>query len=651
MHARVWYTFVYVIFGFWSAAIFPAAPRAAGLFMDTTIGFNGLVQMNRWTPVTVVLENRGRSVKGTLEIRLTSGNEYRGDVFETSYTMDVSLPYGSKKRCAFTVLLRSVTHDVKVRFRSDEKIFVENTVNLKKSVIERDLALVLDSRISPEFLSSLPEQVFAARIDPKHLPNTWYGYDGVRMLILNPAMLKRINPRQYMALEKWLKGGGFLVTSAGINYGSFGEDRMKRLLPVEIKGHARVSEKTALEKFSGQKFNEAEPLLVLDARIKQSETLAAANGVPLMVRKRVKRGIILFIGFDVQSAGFNRWAGRKAFWRKILANRPAPEKSRNLLSEQQIADAMLSNIELKFPHFWSTVLFLVVYVTVWGILMKSAGKQPEIRKQAAIWLVLSTIIFSLIGSWIFFRGNRLNRINFNSFYLLSGNGRDLNGSGKYIFGVYSIKNAPCRIEFKESPYPIRHVLTKKSRVITPNPYSLMDGANGRQIKTHLPKWSHSFFSTDIQKDLPVSARLVIEKKMLYLTVENRSVQTIQNGLIYVKRQFFPIGDIAAKETKKIHFEPDPSRTENQTKEPGFERRFISMGQTEDPSYFQDVKQHLAKDLITRVLSTYNPDNDAALLLGWIRTGIIEPDVNESTVRGEGITLIDWEIPVEGDNEL
>ena len=651
MNSRVWYTIGYIIFGFWSIIVFPALPRAAVISMDSSIGFNGLIQLNKWTPVIVVLENRGRSVNGILEILVTSGSEYRGDVFETSYAMELSLPYGSRKRCAFTVLFRSVTHDVKLRFRADEKILVANTVNLKNKVIDRDFALVLDSGISPNFLSSLPAQVFAARIDTKRLPDTWYGYDGVRMIILNPAMLKRLHPRQYQALERWLKGGGYLVTSAGINYGSLGEDRMKRLLPVEIKGHSRVSDKAALEEFSGQKFDGTEPLLVLNARIKQSETLAAANGVPLIIQKGIKRGIILFLAFDVQSAGFNRWAGRKDFWRKILANRPVPEKTRNLLSDQQIADALLSSIRLKFPGFWSAALFLAVYVTTCGILMKKAGKRHEKRKQYALCLVLCTILFSLIGGWIFFQKDRMNRINFNNFYLLSGNGQHLNGSGKYVFGVYSIQSAQCRIGLKKSPYPIRHVLAERSRVKTPNPYRLMESASGQQIKTHLPKWSHSFFRADMQKGLPVSARLVMKKKKLYLTVENSSTQTIQNGLIYVKRQFLSIGDIAAQETKKITLEPDPSPNENQTEEPGFERRFISKGQTEDPSYFQAVKRHLTKDLLTRIHSTYNPDKDVALFIGWIRTGIIEPDFNEPTVRGEGITLIDWEIPIKGDNEL
>jgi len=155
----------------------------------------------------------------------------------------------------------------------------------------------------------------------------------------------------------------------------------------------------------------------------------------------------------------------------------------------------------------------------------------------------------------------------------------------------------------------------------------------------------------MQKDLPISARLVMKKKKLHLTVENRSTQTIQNGLIYVKRQFLPIGDIAAQETKKITLEPDPSPHENQTEEPGFQRHFISRGQAEDSSYFQAVEQHLEKDMLTGIHSTYYPDKDVALFIGWIRTGIIEPDFNKPTFRGEGITLIDWEIPIGGDNEL
>ena len=251
-----------------------------------------------------------------------------------------------------------------------------------------------------------------------------------------------------------------------------------------------------------------------------------------------------------------------------------------------------------------------------------------------------------MGGWFFFRKSPLSRINFKSFYLLSGNGRHLKGSGKYVFGVYSIQRAQCRIGFKASPYPVRHVLVKGSRAKTPNPYRLMNSARGRQIITHLPKWSHNFFRADTREDLPVSAGLVIKNKKLYLTVENSSRWTIRNGLIYYKRRFFSMGNIAAKETKKITLEPDLSLIKNQIEEPDFEQRFISQGLEKDPSSFQAVQQYLAKDLLTGLYSKYHPDQDTALFIGWIRNSIIKPDFHGPAVHGNGITLIDWEIPIE-----
>ena len=101
---------LFFLFGFIAgilAAPFPAYPAAVA--MDYSLGFNGYFQLHEWTPLTVVLENRGRATSGTLEVIVTSGSEYQQDVYQSTYARDVDLPHNSKKRYAFTVMIKSST--------------------------------------------------------------------------------------------------------------------------------------------------------------------------------------------------------------------------------------------------------------------------------------------------------------------------------------------------------------------------------------------------------------------------------------------------------------------------------------------------------------------------------------------------------------
>ena len=62
---------------------------SASITMEYSLGFNGIFQLGKWAPLNIMLENRGRTTSGTLEVVVTSGSEYRRDVHDTPYSMDI----------------------------------------------------------------------------------------------------------------------------------------------------------------------------------------------------------------------------------------------------------------------------------------------------------------------------------------------------------------------------------------------------------------------------------------------------------------------------------------------------------------------------------------------------------------------------------
>ena len=123
----------------------PLPAHTAALSLDYVLGFNGHFQINKWTPITVVLENRGRTIHGTLEVVVTSGSEYQDNVYPNTYAMEIELPTNSKKRYAFTVLIKSVTHDLDMRLKQNDDILVSKSINLRSHYTEKSIVVVSQS--------------------------------------------------------------------------------------------------------------------------------------------------------------------------------------------------------------------------------------------------------------------------------------------------------------------------------------------------------------------------------------------------------------------------------------------------------------------------------------------------------------------------
>ena len=253
----------------WQAILFTlilvivSAPRpalSASVSMEYYLGFNGHCQINSWTPITVVLENRGKPTRGNLEVIVTSGSEFRQDVYPTTYALDAELPHNSKKRYAFTVFIKSITHDLIIRLKQNDTTLISKSINLRPYFTEKRFAVVGDIFVSPDILSVLPENLYPVNVRPEFLPENWYGYNSVKLLIMKAAALRRLKERQFQALTRWIKMGGYLITTGGINYGSLNEKRIQYLLPVQVLGHKRLIELRSLAHFCNQPLTATEPV-------------------------------------------------------------------------------------------------------------------------------------------------------------------------------------------------------------------------------------------------------------------------------------------------------------------------------------------------------------------------------------------------------
>jgi len=615
--------------------------------MEYTIGFNDYFQLKTWTPLTIVLENRGRATSGTLEVIVTSGSEYWENIHTTTYSMDVELPYNSTKLCSFTILITTFTHDLIINLRQAEKTILSRSLNIRSNYTNKSLAVVLADKASPDVLSGLPQSLFPVNgRQARFLPETWYGYDGVKMLIMSAEMLKSLRERQFQALTEWVKRGGYLVIGSGLNYGALLEPRTQRLLPIHITGHQQFLELTSLKDFCDQTLVSPDLFLVLHADIEDSNVLIRERGIPIIIEKNIEAGKILFLSFDFQNPPFSRWAYRQSFWDNILSLHSSTAANGIATNNQKILDTMLANIPAGFPGIRYIFLFVGVYILLLRVFFKRFKKHREKKWKNCRHLLIVITMFSIASSWLFFYQGERKNLTYNSFLHMNIAGQHKIASAKYIIGLYSIKEREYNLNFGTISYPVAYFLPENLNKKIPGQHVLHEDPSGQGVTGFAGKWSYNFFMLHTKIEFPVVGQAHLDDQHLRIMIENMTPHKIINCQVYFDKQVLFLGDILPnkKHTKDI------TRSEMETKEP-FDKQNIegfvkNINSDDSLSFLEAMQKNLTKDVLLKVHSQFQSRRDSVYLIGWTQSSIIKAGFTKPEITsGEDLTLITWEIPI------
>ena len=635
----------YLLFSLMFIALSTPLPAfSTTLSMEYSLGFNGYYQIAKWTPLTVIVENRGRALNGKVEVLVTSGSEYLQDVYQSSYSMDVELPYSSKKLCYFSILINSFAHELIIRFKQGQKVIISQSLDLRPYYTTKSLAVVLDDRISPDVLGTLPEVYYPVGVHSRFLPENWYGYEGVELFITPIEMLNSLRRRQFQALETWVQHGGFLVIAGGSNYSSLLEKRIARLLPLKISGHQQFTQLKSLERFCGQKLAGPDPFLILKVKIKEANVLIKENDIPIVSQKRTGIGKIVFLSFDFKIPPFSRWDHRHIFWDKIQSLKPEINDTIDL-DTQKILKSMTSKIMIGFPNLKIVYTFLLIYILLLRHSLKKLEKPAEKRWRPFCYLLTVIVIFSTASYRLFYYPSTRSAFTTNRFLQMNLSGSKMVASGKLLIGLYSINKLNYQLKFGSLFYPVTHLLFEDSDRKTPNKYVIHEDYSGQQVVGSLDKWSYNFYKIGTKFRFPITGQADVDEKHLKIMIENRTAYKITDCRVYYNKRLLFLGDIWANRKQIKYF----SRSDLEKKEFFNEREAenIVKGIKTNGSYvfLKTMQKKLTKDILLAVHSKYKSKHDSVCIIGWIQKDIVPVDFNTSGIIGEALTLVNWEIPV------
>lgn len=264
------------------------------------------------------------------------------------------------------------------------------------------------------------------------LPDRWFGYAGVDLLVLatgerreeflEPLLNEREGRKE--ALAEWVRRGGRLVVTAGSNHDMVAKllSQMAMTERVAITGAVPdVTRLRAVETWAGPgnqderklenrplKDGKVPPIPVAKLEVKPGKDVQRLlparkdeEGPLLIVRFPHGLGQVTLVAFDVDKLPFSAWAGQADFWTQLRASVAPPVQARpdaNPHMNQQPGDlaAQLQN-NLETPpdvpviSFGWVALFIFIYILIVGPLdyffLKKVVKRLELT-----WITFPTVV-------------------------------------------------------------------------------------------------------------------------------------------------------------------------------------------------------------------------------------------------------------------
>lgn len=372
-----------------------------------SVGFDGQYKLGAWTPVDVTIRCGDAPVGGVLSLIVPDGDAVDvryPPLYKTDYSF--GLVPGQEKVVRRYVRFGQAAASLTVEFSTEGRGVCRRRFSVADAasgglpaprepqhriylVVGADDCLGLEELVrsaSPDE----PAAVSAVRIDDAaHLPDQWFGYEGVDAVILCG---KRLDAYQAFAagsdrnraLQQWVRLGGRLVLSAGADGERLfrGDGPFAPFAPGAWQRTSGLTNAAALEAYAeaAQPVLGVEPGKELPAAkmdIRDGVVEAHEGDVPLVVRSARGFGQIVFLAVDIDRPPLSNWIGRLPLMERLLdvaAEVKTETKSGSLpASPYGVVDltGQLNKALGEFPGvrlvpFWVVAAAIVAYLLIIG---------------------------------------------------------------------------------------------------------------------------------------------------------------------------------------------------------------------------------------------------------------------------------------------
>jgi hypothetical protein len=181
----------------------------------------------------------------------------------------------------------------------------------------------------------VPVPGFASIENVADLPDRWFGYEAVDVIVLTTSsdafvkQLQDMSQARRDALLEWVRRGGKLVLSVGRNQQSVAFWLKKvPLVDGTLKSKITRSSLSELQKWCGVDLRQKQPLRQIEIACVQpgpnmhglvfeAPMAGDLETRPILLQSSCGLGRVLLVAFDLDAPPFSMWDGQSAFWKTL----------------------------------------------------------------------------------------------------------------------------------------------------------------------------------------------------------------------------------------------------------------------------------------------------------------------------------------------
>lgn len=290
---------------------------AAPVGMKARPGLGGLYKVNQHLELVITVDNPGPGFAGRITVEQDGERPIRRpDLARVSADVDVLA--GASETCRLVIPGELASVKPVVRLVSGGLLLAESRVEGVAVDDSHPVLLALGEDVTGGGLQAwlsggVGSLVNLKYLSPGELPGSSLLLGAADIIMIGPAGVARLSREQVKTLKEWVRLGGSLVLLGGAGAGKGGG--FADVSPVRVTGRQMVDGKLGGLRSGG-------PLEVAGGRLAAGKALAVENGVPVLARRALGRGEVVYCG--ARPADLGREA--RDVWSALLSRAvPGPE--------------------------------------------------------------------------------------------------------------------------------------------------------------------------------------------------------------------------------------------------------------------------------------------------------------------------------------
>jgi len=543
-----------------------AASRAAVTVSDVSGPYGNYSAEDAWAQRVVTLRNTDAQER-SMKFGLLAEEPGRGKV---QYTRIVSVPAGAERRAVVAFKAGRLTPLGNAPAGADrpvpcEQIYVLQDVDTGKMIPQRaqQTTKIAEATTTVSFISDKMQRGDSASYmrdlpgrqlgtvqlmsaQARDLPDVWYGYSMVDLLVMGAVDVSKFRASQTQAMLDWVQRGGLLVVAGGESMermlrGEFGEAAGVAVVGMHDAAELKVD--GPLTRGVGVELAEALPMA--EIQTVQAEVVYKANGLPLLTSRAFGHGHVLTLALPLRALADPKlhpiWTEVRNIGRSLPPLDAGQFRTAGMETLKQVAGR-------RGPTRMAPVAILVglsLLVLAVGLSARFMRRQ---RRGEMVWLILIPLAIVISAALYVYGLSLSNPERLRHIALLCGldDGR---ARAQEAFAYYSGPEAHQVDLASASPRGLISSVGAQTagttlEVSTANG-TVLPGVNVRSNDTA------AFYVDSVDAVTALKARLSLDENGLAGSIANLLPDRIENAVIYAGGLSYAIDTLGAGETSQV----------------------------------------------------------------------------------------------------